>query len=288
MDAREAAQQIQAGVDCLETLAVTAHKHNAVLKDKDGKAQAAEELPAIVAMKASADALATYAAPQLQLSSPCGIAVTTPADAVLSAGATTSISAGQDINVAAQGHSLIAAVAGISLFTYGKATTKDKPVQETGIRLHAASGRFSSQSQSAPTRITADKAITLASVSNSVTVAARQHVLLTAQGACLKLEGGNISLHGPGKVEFKASMKELAGPADGSIGVTALPKARDIYNEAFVVVNEETKQPMAYVRYRLESASGVVIEGMTDALGRTQRVFTPRSETLKLFLPHDD
>lgn len=28
----------------------------------------------------------------------------------------------------------------------------------------------------------------------------------------LKLEGGNIMLHAPGKVEFKAGMKELAGP----------------------------------------------------------------------------
>ena len=36
--------------------------------------------------------------------------------------------------------------------------------------------------------------------------------MLTAQGAFIKLEGGNISIHGPGKMEFKASMKELAGP----------------------------------------------------------------------------
>jgi type VI secretion system secreted protein VgrG len=171
------------------------------------------------------DAIAAYAAPQLQLSSPCGIAVTTPANAVLSAGATTSISAGQDINLAAQGNSLSAAVAGISLFTYGKAGAKAKPVQDTGIRLHAASGKFSSQSQSAPTRITADKAITVASVSKNVTVAARQHVLLTAQGACLKLEGGNISLHAPGKVEFKASMKELAKPTKCTFSLPTFPRS---------------------------------------------------------------
>jgi type VI secretion system secreted protein VgrG len=113
-------------------------------------------------------------------------------------------------------------------------------------------------------------------------------VLLTAQGACLKLQGGDIMLHAPGKVEFKASMKELAGPKDGSVSVPALPKAREIYNEAFVVRNEETKEPMAYVRYRLESASGVKIEGITDAMGRTQRIFTARSEELKLYLPQDE
>jgi uncharacterized protein (DUF2345 family) len=55
--------------------------------------------------------------------------------------------------------------------------------------------------------------VTVASVTKTVTVVAQDHVLLTAQGACLKLEGGNIMLHAPGKVEFKASMKELSGPA---------------------------------------------------------------------------
>ena len=68
----------------------------------------------------------------------------------------------------------------------------------------------------------------------------------------------------------------------------ALPKAKDIYNEAFVIMDEETKQPMAHVRYRLESASGVKLEGMTDAQGRTQRIFTSKSEKLTLHLPDDE
>jgi type VI secretion system secreted protein VgrG len=224
----------------------------------------------------------------VQLSSPSGIVAVTPADAVLAAGSTTSISAGQDINFAAQRNSFRSVVAGISLFTYGKASNGSKPNQETGIRLHAASGKVSSQSQGGETRLTADKSITVASVAKSVRGAAKQHVLLTAQGACLKLEGGNIMLHAPGKVEFKASMKELAGPADGSVSVAALPKAKEIYNEAFVIRNEETKEPMPHVRYRIESANGVTIEGITDALGRTQRIFTAKSEELKLYLPKDE
>ena len=83
-------------------------------------------------------------------------------------------------------------------------------------------------------------------------------------------------------------MKEVTGPADGSISKPDLPKAKEIYNEAFVVMNEETKQPMAHVRYRLESASGVVVEGITDAQGRTQRIFTAKREDLTLHLPTDE
>jgi type VI secretion system secreted protein VgrG len=286
MASREAKAQIDAARELQESLAATAQKHNAVL---------AEESTATARMKDSAEVIGTlsgsavaYSAPQLQLSSPQGIVAVTPADAVLAAGDTTSISAGQDIALAAQANSYHAAVAGISLFTYGKASAKDKPNQETGIRLHAASGKVSCQSQAGETRLTADKCITVASVADSVRAAGKQHVLLTAQGACLKLEGGNIMLHVPGKVEFKASMKELAGPKDGSVSVPALPKARDIYNEAFVIRNEETKEPMAYVRYRLESASGVRIEGVTDAMGRTQRIFTPKREELKLYVLEDE
>jgi type VI secretion system secreted protein VgrG len=129
--------------------------------------------------------------------------------------------AGQDINFASQGGAFHTVEAGISLFTYGKASNKEKPNQETGIKFHAASGKVSSQSQSAETRITADKQVTVASITKSVTIAAKVHALLTAQGAYLKIEGGNIMLHGPGKIEFKASMKELAGPVSVASPATA-------------------------------------------------------------------
>jgi type VI secretion system secreted protein VgrG len=166
MAAREARTQIDAGRELQESLAATAQKHNAVLPG---------EANAIAGMKDSAEVIGamsngaiSYSAPQLQLSSPLGIVAVTPANAVLAAGASTSISAGQDINLAAQGNSYRAAVAGISLFTYGKASAKDKPNQETGIRLHAASGKLSSQSQAGETHLTADKCITVASVAASV------------------------------------------------------------------------------------------------------------------------
>jgi type VI secretion system secreted protein VgrG len=233
MDSREAYGQMSESHELQVALATTAKKHNAELKEEDGKAQAApDKLAAIAQLEANAEVVdstdsgssggedgeggagevTAYSEPQLQLSSPCGIVAATPANTILTAGGTTSVSAGQDINFAAQGNSFHAVATGISLFTYGKASNTAKPNQETGIKLHAASGKVSSQSQSNETHITADKTITVASITKSVTVAAKEHVLLTAQGAYLKLEGGNIMIHAPGKVEFKATMKELAGP----------------------------------------------------------------------------
>jgi len=233
LDSGPAVTQIEHSHQMLRSLTETAQKHNARLPEE----KKPDELPALAALahaakvtSAAADSLGrdddndrdnadgvtggatAYSEPHLQLSSPSGIAALTPQSAVLGAGGNTALAAGQDINVAAQGGFYHAARAGIGMFTYGKATAANKPNTETGVRLHAASGKVSMQSQSDVTRLTADKAITVASVTKSVSMAAKQHVLLTAQGAYLKLSGGNIEVHGPGTMAFKASMKELTGP----------------------------------------------------------------------------
>jgi type VI secretion system secreted protein VgrG len=227
-----------------------------------------------------------YAEPHLQLSSPAGIAATTPADAIIIAGNTSSITAGQDINFAAQGNSLYAVRAGISLFTYGKADSKDKPNQETGIMLHAACGKVSSQSQSDETRITADKAITVASMTKSVTVAAKEHVLLTSQDAYIKLEGGNIMIHGPGAMTFKASMKELAGPSASTSILPPLPKIDQIKN--FIEFNHHWPDltPVAGGAYRAEFADGTACVGKLDAKGHARLENIPQG-AVKVYFGED-
>jgi type VI secretion system secreted protein VgrG len=219
LDSREAAAQIKESHELQVALATQAQKHNARLKDEPDPA----EFAALKQMGHSAEVIETvynviaYGEPHLQLSSPAGIVAATPADAMLAAGTTASISAGQDINFVAQANAATAVVGGISLFTYGKAGNKTKPNQEAGIKLHAASGKVSSQSQSGTSSLVADKTVTLASVTKTVAISApKKHVLLTAQGAYIKLEGGNIEVHAPGKVEFKASKKELVGPVSAS------------------------------------------------------------------------
>jgi hypothetical protein len=90
--------------------------------------------------------------------------------------------------------------------------------------LHAASGSVHSQSQSGATRLTADKAISVSSTTNAVKVGSPSKVLLTAAGAAIRLEGGNITLNGPGSVTFKAGMKVLTGPASASPSVKSFPR----------------------------------------------------------------
>lgn len=233
LDAQEAQAQIEASHQLQVDVATLAQKHNARIKDEPEPVTmvALAEMGHSVSVVKRADEdrgangngggqgkAAAYGEPHLQLSSPAGIVVTTPSGAMLASNTSSSISAAQDINVASQGNALSAVVRGISLFTYGKANNEEKPNQEVGIKLHAASGKVSCQSQSDATKLVADKALTVASVTKGVTIGAEEHVLMTAQGAYLKLERGNIMIHAPGRVDFKASKKELTVPKSSKAG----------------------------------------------------------------------
>ena len=296
LDSGEAAAQIRHSMDLQKSMASTAQQHAARLADE----LAPEKLPAVECMQDSIAVLETsatgseatpgdagtggvtaYSIPQLQLSAAAGIVAATPASAVMSSTMTSSITAGQDINLASQGSQFHAVMDGIGLFTYGKAGNADKPNQEVGIRLHAASGQVNAQSQSGEIRLTADKAITVASVTQNVNVGARENVRMTAQGAFLKLEGGNIMLHGPGKITFKASTKELSGPANGAFGAPELPTATPAYDEQFVVQDVTTGMLMANIAYRIVRGDGKAFTGITDEQGRTQRVHGMRADEVE-------
>ncbi|MDN4036421.1 type VI secretion system Vgr family protein [Massilia sp. YIM B02443] len=234
LDVREAIAQIEQSHEMQLNLASLAQKHRAGIKTEPE----AEQLPALMRLVNSIEVLESkdggdgtanddepnlatgYSEPQLELSSPDGIVGTTPADAIFVSRKTSNLSADHDVNFASQGNGFFANRSGISLFTYGKASASEKPNKEIGISLHAASGKVSAQSQSEATMIMADKAVTVASVMKGVMVRADKHVLLNAQGAQLNLKGGNIELYAPGKVEFKASLKELAGPQGTGDGVS--------------------------------------------------------------------
>ncbi|KAA3655471.1 MAG: type VI secretion system tip protein VgrG, partial [Proteobacteria bacterium] len=254
LDSAEPIRQTEDAHALTTALAETAAKQNAALAGDP----AARDLPASAALQAAVNVMGAtattgpvaatptcdpgsggfkaiaggegtvpaWSAPRLHYSAPGGIAQLTPASAILVAGKTLCLGAGQDIGLVAQGNHSLAVKDGLALFTIGKAGG-NKPNQETGIALHAASGKVNVQAQSGQLRAAADKAITVASTTASVQASAKTHLLATAGGAYLKLEGGNISLHAPGPVKLKASMKNLTGPKSMSVS-GRLPSPREL------------------------------------------------------------
>ena len=246
LDTREAEQQLQQAAELTTTLIDTAQKHKAQLKDEP----APKELPTpkahqalkenIEATDQRGDAGATEAEqaiaggagsvkawlkPDLVVSAPAGVGIFTPAHAIWSAGNTLSLVAGQDLTANAQRHKSLVVANGISWFTYGKASNPSKPNQETGIKLHAGTGNVAVHAHKDAIKLTADKSIDTASTHDSIEMGAPNHVLLTAGGSALRIEGGNITLTTPGAARFKASMKELTGPQSASTSLT-LPQPK--------------------------------------------------------------
>ena len=168
-----------------------------------------------------------FSRPDLVLDGKAGIGAYTPASTVMSAGHTLAVVAQQDINFNAQRHQAVAVKGGIALFTLGKAQDPQRTVQDTGIKLHAASGKVSVQAQEGRAQLNADKALTIASTSGGISITAPDSILLTGGGSYLKIEGGNIELGTSGAANFKAAMKELAGAGSASESVS-LPKVGEL------------------------------------------------------------
>jgi type VI secretion system secreted protein VgrG len=247
MDAREGVAQLQAAHTLSTTVADAAQVHQAMLPVLQSSELKPKEQPLAKQLEhngqvwqattSGTGAASTTAAldggqasdtgggagsapaprePGIMMSGAAGVVMVTPESVTLNAKQTTAIVAGQDINFMAQGNAAHCVKGGISLCALGNATNPDKPNTETGIKLHAASGKVSSQSQSDRTVITADKSVTVASTTSSVMIQAKDHLLFTAQGAYIKMDGRNIEIVAPGMVDFKAEMKSFTGPKGDS------------------------------------------------------------------------
>jgi len=237
LDAREARQQLQQAQSLQRALADSARQHHAFAgpafnsdahaRPETALAATLESLAQTASGSGTADGggagtVPAFGRPDLVLSAPAGIALLTPAD-LHAHGSAISLAAGIDVG-ATVGRGLSAAArAGITLFAYGDAKAARRQAGDAGIKLHAAHGNVDLQAQSAQLQVAAQKDLHVDSTQAKVCAAAKEHVLLTAGGAYLKVAGGNIEIHAPGSVQFKASLKELGGAAGMAAPSVTLP-----------------------------------------------------------------
>jgi len=78
-----------------------------------------------------------------------------------------------------------------------------------------------------------------------------------------------------------ATAAVAAAPA-AAAAAAAVP-ADSKFDEQFQLVDKGGK-PLANAAYKIVSASGITVEGTTDAEGKTQRVKTSAEEQLQIFL----
>ncbi|KVQ46273.1 type VI secretion protein ImpA [Burkholderia territorii] len=150
--------------------------------------------------------------PVMLFASPAGIGVASQQSVHLASDRQTNIVSGQSTFITS-GKSLIAGIRDrISLFA-----------QNAGMKLFAAKGKVEVQAHADDIEFTAQKTLKMVAATEAVDVAAKQEILLTSGGAYIRIKGGNIEIHAPGKVDFKGAQHAFSGPASMQYPLPAMP-----------------------------------------------------------------
>ncbi|VWC68982.1 type VI secretion protein [Burkholderia contaminans] len=196
--------------------------------------------------------------PVMLFGSPAGIALSTQQSVQFAADQHVNLVSGQSTHVAA-GKSLIASVLDrISLFA-----------QNAGIKLFAGKGKVEVQAQADNIELTAQKALKLIAVTQSIEGAAAKEILLTSGGAYIRIANGNIEVHAPGKIDIKGAQHAFSGPTHLSQTMPTLPNSSGNYDQAFIAHWAGTDIPVANTRYQMFSNGTLISEGVTNAAGET-------------------
>ncbi|KAF1038630.1 MAG: Actin cross-linking toxin VgrG1 [Burkholderia lata] len=265
LEVREARQQLDGAQSLIESLseASTMHQAEGLKAGQDALHSFKDATMDSVEGQASGGRTAgggtgaanAFKKPVLLVSSPAGIGLSTQQSAHLGADEQVNVVSGQSTHLVA-GKSLIASVAQrISLF-----------VQNAGMKLFAAKGKVEIQAHSDNIEVTAQKTVKVVSATEKVEVAASQGILLTSGGAYIRLQGGNIEIHAPGKIDVKGAQHSFNGPTSSTYDLPALPKG-DLHNKLELNLTDGKLKPVPGAPYKVVFDNGTTLTGKLDANG---------------------
>ncbi|QDI03830.1 type VI secretion system tip protein VgrG [Xanthomonas cerealis pv. cerealis] len=228
--ASQALSQLEQGEQLLQALADVARQQQAQLPDEPATLPAQDGLKTLQAsLKATQRGSAAgqlqggdgqapgWSRPALLGSGSAGVMSLTPADQVWVSGTQTTLLAGTALNWASQAQLVLAVAGGLVLYTQGGDPVAGSPNQERGIALHAAQGTLSARAHRNQARIAAKTQVRIVSTTADIQLAApTKHLLATAAGAYIKLDGDDIELGAPGTIEFKGGHRVWTGPQSAS------------------------------------------------------------------------
>ncbi|URV28955.1 type VI secretion system Vgr family protein [Burkholderia gladioli] len=286
LDAREAQQQLINAETVVEAMSQASQTHQAESLDDGHKALKTFTDATQNSVQGTSSGGTTagggtgsanvFKSPVMLIAAPAGIALSTQDSVHVSSEHQTNIVSGQSTFISS-GKSLVASVAEkISLF-----------VQNAGMKLFAAKGKVEIQAYADNVEVTAQKSVKVLSATESVEAVAKQEILLTSGGAYIRLSGGNIEIHAPGKIDIKGATHNFSGPTSLSKSMNEWPNMP--HDEEFILRHHATGQPMANRRFELTRADGSVITGRTNANGGTGVQKSSMIEGMRLkFLPEGE
>lgn len=264
LDMNAAIAQLQGALETVTALAKSASASGAMEADTGSQ----QQLGTVLAQLKGAGLLA---------SAPEGIGLVTPKNIQLSAGHTLTATAGENVDMGIMKKLTVAAGEAISLFAH-----------RMGMKLFAAKGTVDIQAQTDAMRLQSDKAMNINSVSGEIVLNAAQGITLTSKGgAYIKIKDGAVEIGAPGKIDLKSANILWGGTASLEQALSPVtvsdPEFHNPMNGGFQVQSPSGSQPKPYIPYRIETADGQIIRGVTDENGYTQAHYGVDPKAIKLF-----
>ena len=140
-----------------------------------------------------------------------------------------------------------------------------------GIKIKAGEGPVEIESQASTMKIASQELMHVYAINDFVKVESGKGILLASGGGYIKIEGGNIDIVCPGTISLKAGQVKVMPGSNLSTDLAAMPKLQMDYDELFVLRNKVGKA-MPNMKYKITTEDGKVIQGVTDAEGKTEKV----------------
>lgn len=216
--------------------------------------------------------LKNLAAPAVFVTAPAAIGFATNSGIQMAARNSIIATAGKDMSVSILRRFTATVGESISLFA-----------QKCGIKLFANSGPVEIQAQNDVMSLLSKRDMTISSADGVTKIQSKQAVVLESGGAFIRIADGNVMIGGPGDLILKMITLQKQGAASLSDSITSPAGPTALYDEQFTLVDKHSGEIMPHTPYRIQSASGETIEGVSDELGRTVRASSGEAESIKIF-----
>jgi len=271
-DMGETLARLSSGTALHQERAEAAQQQNAQGANQD-------QSDAVEALKAQFDAIrgeriaqGEFSAPHIVISSPAGIASSTPESTHLQSGRHTAVSSGGHLSLAT-GKSLFASIREkISMFA-----------ANAGIKIFAGKGKVEIQAQSDNVEIIAEQVLKIISTKQKIEITAAKEILLTAAGSYIRIDGKGIEHGTGGKLKMHASMHEMAAAKNMDfIRQAEFERAEPKKYSQQVFVDPALWNLPSGVRtlkYKFLSDTNQLLgRGTFDGSGKTKPLFTAESQ----------
>ncbi|ELM8707434.1 type VI secretion system tip protein VgrG [Escherichia coli] len=206
------------------------------------------------------------------LSAPKGVAIASGEHLQLAASKNVIANAGNNADIGVVKNMFIGVGQALSMF-----------VRKAGIKLFANKGAVSVQAQNDLMELLAQKSIEITSTEDEIKITAKKKITLNGGGSYIRLDACGIEAGTPGEYNVKAGYYGRKPKAKLTPELMAFPviKSED-FNQSFILLDENTGQPLINWPYELELESGLKMSGITDENGNTELISSDKEEVVNI------